>query len=216
MRSFNGLLAGLGLAMVLAPGISGAQSTLGELLDGGAKRLTPADFKRDVVQRTLVGPTNTGAPLEVMYTANGSIAGVGGNPLDTSGSYRQNVPVSGTWAIDEIERVCTAMQIAPSQGGVTVLQQRCQYWFKLGETFYISDSDTDRHAKVLRRSIKGGSALTAVPSNLGELLSSGATRLSTEEFKREVVQRTVTGVMATGHRFEIMFAANGTVSGTGV
>ena len=216
MRSSTGLLAVLGLGMVLAPGISGAQTTLGELLDAGAKKITPAEFKRDVSQRTLVGPTNTGAPLEVLYAANGSIAGMGGNPLDTSGSYRQNVPVSGAWTIDDAERICTAMQIAPPQGGVTTLPQRCQFWFKLGDAYFISDSDGDRHAKVLRRSIKGGSALTAVPSNLGELLNAGATRLSTEEFKREVVQRTVTGVMATGHRFEIMFAANGSVSGTGV
>jgi hypothetical protein len=216
MQSSTRLLAVLGLGLVLAPVIAGAQSTLGELLDAGAKKITPAEFKRDVIQRTVVGPTNTGAPLEVMYAANGSIAGVGGNPLDTSGSYRQNVPVSGAWTIDDAERICTAMQIAPPQGGVTTLPQRCQYWFKLGDAYYISDSDVDRHTKVLRRSVKGGSAVAAVPSNLGELLDAGAKRLSADEFKRDVTQRTIVGLMATGHRFEIMFAANGSVTGTGV
>jgi len=213
MRSFIKLLAGLGI--VLAPGISGAQSTLGELLDAGAKKITPTEFKRDVIQRTLVGPTNTGAPLEVMYVANGSIAGMGGNPLDTAGSYRQNVPVSGAWMIDETERICTAMQVAPPQGGVTTLPQRCQYWFKMGDAYYISDSETDRHAKVLRRSVKAGAVRTAVPRNLGELLDAGAQRLSGEEFKREIVQRTIIGPTAGGGTTEAMYAANGSFQGAG-
>jgi Ni/Co efflux regulator RcnB len=210
MRSFAGVLTGLALGMVLAPGISGAQNALGELLDAGAKRITPAEFRQGVTQRTLVGPTNTGAPLEVMYAANGSIVGKGANPLDTSGSYRQ-VGVSGTWTIDEAERVCTAMTSA----GI-VFPQRCQYWFKLGDAYYIADSDVDRHAKALRRSIKDGSTPTAIPNNLGELLDAGAKRLTGDEFKRDVIQRTIVGLTATGHRFEIMFAANGSVSGSGV
>ena len=35
-----------------------------------------------------------------------------------------------------------------------VLPPRCQFSFKLGDKYFLSDSDTDRSAKVLSRTIK--------------------------------------------------------------
>ena len=35
-----------------------------------------------------------------------------------------------------------------------VLAPRCQFWFQLGDTYYLSDSDSDRYAKVLPRKLK--------------------------------------------------------------
>ena len=54
----------LGIALVLWTSLAGAQSNLGELLDAGARMLSPEEFKREVVQRSLVGPTPTGGTLK--------------------------------------------------------------------------------------------------------------------------------------------------------
>ncbi len=131
--------------------IAAIPGNLGDLLDAGAKRVTADQFKREVVQRTIVGPTNTGAPMEVMYAPNGSIAGKGGNPLEPAGSYRQGGPLSGEWTIDEHDRICATMRLEPRVG--TVFPKSCQACFKLREIYYVSDSDTDRRAKVLSRTI---------------------------------------------------------------
>jgi hypothetical protein len=34
------------------------------------------------------------------------------------------------------------------------LPRRCQYWFKVGDRYFLSDSDTDRQARVFARTIK--------------------------------------------------------------
>ena len=46
------------------------------------------------------------------------------------------------------------MQVAPTYGAIAVLSQRCQVWFKLGDVYFISDSDWDRRTKVLSRTLK--------------------------------------------------------------
>jgi len=127
-----------------------------------------------------------------MYASNGQLAGRGIAPGDPSSSYRI-ADVRGGWTIDKSVRVCTTMRI----GGMD-LPTRCQAWFKLGDVYYISDSDTDRRGKVLRRELKATSALVAGPDDLGQLLDAGGKRISAAEFKRELVQRTIVGPLATG------------------
>ena len=49
------------------------------------------------------------------------------------------------------------MRIGPEGGGSTSgtsLPSNCMDWFKSGDTYFISDSDDDRSAKVLSRTIK--------------------------------------------------------------
>ena len=65
----------VGLSLLLFAPFGVAQNSLGELLDGGATRVSGEEFKRDVVQRTLVGPTASGARLEFMYATSGAIQG---------------------------------------------------------------------------------------------------------------------------------------------
>jgi hypothetical protein len=50
-------------------------------------------------------------------------------------------------------------------------------------------------------------------NNLGELLDAGAKRLSAEEFRQEVVQRTIVGATTTGGRMEAMYASSGVIKG---
>lgn len=49
--------------------------------------------------------------------------------------------------------------------------------------------------------------------NLGELLDVGAKKLSAEEFKQEVVQRTLVGLSPAGSRMELMYANSGVIQG---
>jgi hypothetical protein len=196
-----------GVALAASACLVSAQSNLGELLDANAKQLSAEDFKREVVQHMIVGPTPLGSPLEIMYASNGAIAGRGDNPMDAPGALRGSIPVSGDWKVGENGRICTSMRI-----GTTLLPARCQVWFRIGQDFFVSDSDTDRRAIVLRRSMKVYGAPAAV-TDLGQLLDAGGKRVTQEEFRQELVQRVVTGPAATGGNLEIMYATNGLIAG---
>ncbi len=148
----------LGLAFLFWDQLAVAQSNLGNLLDARAKLLSADEFKQELVQRLLVGPTASGANLEVIYTTNGMVQGTGSHTL--AGVY-PSAPINGEWKIDDNGRVCTSMRISVtgSSGGVvdmggTSLPARCQFWFKYGEQYFLSDSDSDRSARVFRRTLK--------------------------------------------------------------
>lgn len=141
-------------ALLLWAPLAVAQSNLGELLDAGAKRLSVEDFKEEVVQRVIVGPTATGASLEVMYASSGEIQGRGS--LIHQGV--SSAPIFGEWTIDNNGRVCTSMTIGSGFGapafGAGPLPPRCQFWFKYAGQYFFSDSDSDRHARVFPRTVK--------------------------------------------------------------
>ena len=134
------------LALLLWAPLAAAQNNLGALLDAGAKKLSAEEFRQEVVQRLIVGPTLSGGSLEVMYANNGVIQGRGTHPLFTG---RPLDPISGEWKIDGTGKICTSMRI-----GDTPLPYRCQFWFKHDEQYFFSDSDSDRSARVLRRTVK--------------------------------------------------------------
>jgi hypothetical protein len=138
------------MVLVLWVPLAAAQSNLGELLDGGAKKLSAEEFRQEVVQRVIVGPTLSGGSLEVMYASNGVIQGQG-----TYGTITL-APISGEWTIDDNARICTSMRIGGGSGtgGGVALPSRCQFWFKHAEQYFFSDSDSDRRARVLRRTVK--------------------------------------------------------------
>jgi len=206
----------LGLALLLLAPLAAGQSNLGELLDTGAQKLSAEEFRRDIVQRPIVGATPAGATIELMYLTNGSIVGMGS--VQTANSQASiNAPFSGQWTIDDAGRICASLQTAgagTALTGAAVLPQRCQVWFKLGDTYFVSDSDSDRRAKVLRRTIMPPSII-APQHNLGALLDAGAKRVSAEEFRRDVVRRTIVGPASTGGRIVMVYAMDGSLSGRG-
>src|SRR5882672_9331002 len=139
----------LGFALLLWAQLAMGQNNLGELLDAGATRLSPEAFKEGVVQRMIVGVTASGGRIEVMYASNGAVQG--------TGSYTAHnislAPISGEWTIDDNGRICTSMRIGGGIGGMqgVILPPRCQFWFKYGEQYFLSDYDSDRSARLLRR-----------------------------------------------------------------
>jgi len=138
----------LGLVLLLLTPFAVAQNNLGELLDGGAKKISPDEFRQDVVQRVLVGAHPLGGRMELMYATSGVIQG----RIDTPSATAIGVPfygsLDGVWNIDDSGRTCTSMVL-----GKTLLPFRCQYWFKYKDDYFIADSE-DRSAKVLRRTVK--------------------------------------------------------------
>jgi hypothetical protein len=144
----------LGIVLLWCTALAAAQSMLGELLDANAKVLSAEDFRREIVQRVLVGPTATGGTLEVLYTTNGSVQGTASHPATPQAKFAPTQQINGEWTIDKNDRMCTTMRTGTSVGTTVILPTRCQFWFKYAEDYFISDSDSDRHAKVLRRAIK--------------------------------------------------------------
>jgi hypothetical protein len=136
----------LGIALLLFAQFAVAQTKLGELLDAGAKKLSADEFKQELVQHELVGRTASEGNLELMYVNNGMIEGRGAHPLATG---NMQSAIGGEWRIDDSGKVCTSMRI-----GGTPLPFRCQFWFKYKDQYFLSDSDTDRQARVLSRTIK--------------------------------------------------------------
>ena len=143
------------LALLLWASLAIAQNNLGALLDAGAKRLSAQEFREEVVQRMVVGPTTGGGSLEVMYANSGVIQGVG-NYRDATSIFV--APISGEWRIDDDGRICTSMRIGVGPGSPVaasvILLPRCQIWFKYEEQYFLSDSDSDRSARVSRRTLK--------------------------------------------------------------
>ncbi|HVP86505.1 MAG TPA: hypothetical protein VMU79_00370 [Casimicrobiaceae bacterium] len=139
--------------LLLAPAHATAQQTLGQLLDEGATRLSPDEFKDQVMQRIVEGPI-AGGGVVLMYAATGQIQGRATFPLAV-----RDFPITGEWSLDDHERVCTALRLDVPNTTVLAgmsanLPMRCQHWFKLADAYFISDSDSDRQAKVLKRTLK--------------------------------------------------------------
>jgi hypothetical protein len=145
--------AALGIALSLLAALAFGQSNLGQVLDAGGKKLSVEDFKEQLVQRMLVGPSPTGVPLEMIYTTQGSVVGSGASP---SGILMTRF--GGQWRSDAEGKVCASMTVAGVPGGGTpgsvILPERCQSWYKLGDQYFVSDSDIDRSARVLLRRVK--------------------------------------------------------------
>ena len=144
------IMLSLAFALSLWTPLAVSQANLGELLDAGARKLSTEEFKQELVQRVLVGPTPSGGNLEVIYAHSGVIQGLG-----TFREWAVPAPISGEWTTDDKGRICTSMRIGGGGGNPGVmLPPRCQFWFKHGEQYFISDFDSDRRARVLRRTVK--------------------------------------------------------------
>ena len=141
----------LGLALLLLVPFAVAQNNLGELLDAGARKLSAEEFRQEVTKQTLVGVSPLGLRMEMMYASSGMIQGSSsiytGNPL--SAQVGAGGLIDGVWNIDDSGRTCTSMVV-----GRTFLPFRCQFWFKYKQDYFIADSDSDRNARVVRRTVK--------------------------------------------------------------
>jgi len=103
------------------------QETLGSILDKGATKMPAAELSAGLKSGKL---PDAGQFEGIAYEADGRI----------SGRY-QNYSVSGEWTVDPKGLLCGEWY---TNFGNT--WKVCRYWFKLGDVYYVveSESDSDR------------------------------------------------------------------------
>lgn len=130
-----------------------AQANLGAVLDAGGRQLSGDEFKHDVVGKiirgqartTLMGASSGSNSIELVYLSPGSIRGSAqASPLGGALGGGASAAVEGTWSIDERDRICTSMRM-----GAVVLAPRCQFWYAHDNKYFLSDSDSDRSARLI-------------------------------------------------------------------
>ena len=139
----------VGLALLLSVPLAVAQVNVGELLDMGARKLSAEEFRQEIVQHMVVGPTSSGVHVELMYASSGVIQGRSSEASPVGGTTPFMAAIDGVWNIDDRSRTCASMVI-----GRSMLPFRCQYWFKYKDDYFVADSDSDRRSQALRRAIK--------------------------------------------------------------
>jgi len=125
-----------------------AEDHLGDLLDAGATKLSPEDFRQQIVGRTVSGATPGGIEVDLFYHDSGRIIGSGrATPRGGASGGGQSFAIEGSWTIDASERGCTRISIR--------LPPQCQFWFQRGNDYFQADSDWDRDMRVTRRTLSG-------------------------------------------------------------
>lgn len=120
-----------------------AQSTLGALLDEGAKKLSKSEFMETFPGATVSGRNANGANFQGTYKPNGSYTGSFQSAQGSTGG------MFGTWKVNDDGKVCVELTSSFSGRGTT-----CGYYYKAGDALYFSGSDTDRSASVFKRGVK--------------------------------------------------------------
>ena len=121
-----------------------AQNSLGELLDGGAKKLSKDSVNSTLSGARVSGKSVSGADTEYDYKADGHFSG----NLNTSDGWRSGAV--GTWTVDESGKLC-------SEWTLTANSKRfngCGFLYANADQLYYVESDTDKSAKIYKRVIK--------------------------------------------------------------
>jgi hypothetical protein len=123
-----------------------AQNNLGELLDMGGKKLSKQEAVAALSGANSSGETPGGAVVQSDYKEDGTYAG-----SFTSPQNKRNGSTYGKWTVDDTGKVCIdgtlrLYEVQPQKG--------CVFYFKNGDQYYISTSDSDRGVLVSKRAIK--------------------------------------------------------------
>ena len=121
-----------------------AQNSLGDLVDGGAKKLSKDAVKSTLGGAHVSGKAVSGADTEYDYKADGYFSG---NLKDAGGWSSGAV---GNWTVDESGKFC-------SEWTLTVNSKRfkgCGFLYARGDQLYYVESDSDKTAKIYKRVVK--------------------------------------------------------------
>jgi hypothetical protein len=126
-------------------GSTQAQSTLGEILDRGATKITKEEWMaRLPVTITDFWPAYRRGETQFTYNPNGTLVGT---LFDyTSASTTE---ADGTWTVDDSGKVCTFhrnLAGAPWPAG----REECSIRYQLGDKTFRIVSDPDRSAKIIK------------------------------------------------------------------
>lgn len=134
----------IGSILFATLGSSGAlaQDKLGELLDSGGRKLSKEEVTATIGGSNFSGPTKEGGQFLANYKADGSLAGFGTNPQGRSG------PLNGTWSVDDSGKLCASFSVGGRRS------TDCAFVYKGAVDYYVCDSDSDKSAPVLKRTVK--------------------------------------------------------------
>ena len=129
-------LIGLVTTFAFTVGAHAQTETLGSILGKGAQKMPSEEIKAAVIRGVLNGTGQTGEFMlqDVVYAADGSAT-----------AFAPDVPIEarGEWSVDGNGLQCTTWR--------WVEIRECQYWYKLGDSIYVlqSESDADREQRVI-------------------------------------------------------------------
>ena len=146
MRNF---ILGAAIA-ALGSGAAMAQSTVGDLLDAKAEKLSKEEAQATFVGATVSGPIPGGMNIDVEYKADGTYAGSYQNPSGGQGGGRAG-GFFGKWTLGDDGKFCTE-----GTGGQGKAIGSCAYFFRLDGQLYIAYglSAANRAAIAYKRSVK--------------------------------------------------------------
>ena len=133
----NCWISSLGAVALAWTGIAQAQTSLGQLLDHGAVRLSPAEVQAlgDVRYRRHAADADAYMTLR----ADGTVVGMVHNRQGHGSSE-----AVGTWQVDGNGRRCADVELPAFR----MRMQQCGYTFRLGANVYFAPSDSDRSVVV--------------------------------------------------------------------
>jgi hypothetical protein len=118
-------------------GLAQAQSSLGQLLDNGASKLSPQEVQAmgDVrfVRKTV------DADAYMTMRADGTVVGMVHNKQGSGSSE-----AVGTWRVDTSGKRCVDVDLPAFR----MQMKQCGYTFRLGSDIYFAPSDSDRSVAV--------------------------------------------------------------------
>ena len=121
-----------------------AQSSLGDLLAGGATKLSKDAVKSTVGGAHVSGKSVGGADTEYDYKPDGYFSG---NLLAADGT---RFGVVGNWKVDESGKLCAEWVLTQNSKRFS----GCGFLYAKADQLYYVESDTDKTAKVYKRVIK--------------------------------------------------------------
>ena len=117
-----------------------AQSTVGELLDKGAKKLVKADYAALFPATFSYVWLNKEGEGDLLYKSDGTLSGI-----ERHYASRTTSPATGTWTADDNGKWCIKKNLSAWKRDTDL----CWYAFVLDGAYFGSLSDTDRSARVV-------------------------------------------------------------------
>jgi hypothetical protein len=142
-RTFIGCVILMGLCSTAAL----AQNTLGELLDAGGKKLSKDEVKSALSGAHVSGLSTIGGTVDYDFKADGSYSGSG------QGSRGLLWGLVGTWTVEDSGQLCTEYRLA-GRSGAGGKETYCHFYFIVSDQHYLSESESDRNARILKRTVK--------------------------------------------------------------
>jgi hypothetical protein len=126
-------------ALLLSCGVAQAQSNLGELLDGGAVKLSPAEIASLGDIRFVRKAVDADAYMALR--ADGTVVGM----VHSKQGHGASEAV-GVWRLDANGQRCAEVELPAFR----MQMRQCGYTYRLGGDIYFAPSDADRRVAVTR------------------------------------------------------------------